>query len=174
MNDARGSLWRRWDLHVHTPASLYHNYGSDNDLWERFITALEQLPADFSVIGINDYLFLDGYRKVIEFKTRGRLQNIDAFLPVLEFRLALFAGTEGKLRRINYHVVFSNEVTSDQIEQQFLNQLKAHYTLSPRNRRGLGRRCYPSESRGPWQGNHRQCSGPQEARLRPTGTRRVS
>ena len=28
VNDARGSLWRRWDLHVHTPASLYHNYGS--------------------------------------------------------------------------------------------------------------------------------------------------
>ena len=61
-------------------------------------------PQDFSVIGINDYLFLDGYRKVIEFKSRGRLKNIDTFLPVLEFRLARFAGTEEKLRRINYHV----------------------------------------------------------------------
>ena len=90
-----------------------------------------QLPEDFSVIGINDYLFLDGYRKVLEFKSRGRLQNIDTFLPVLEFRLARFAGTEDKLRRINYHVVFSDEITSDQIEQQFLNQLKAQYTLSP-------------------------------------------
>ena len=130
-NDTRGSLWRRWDLHVHTPASLHHNYGSGSDVWERFITALEHLPEDFSVIGINDYLFLDGYRKVLEYKSRGRLQNIDAFLPVLEFRLARFAGTEDKLRRINYHVLFSNELTSDQIEQQFLNQLKAHYTLSP-------------------------------------------
>ena len=27
--------------------------------------------------------------------------------------------------------MFSNDITSDQIEQQFLNQLKAHYTLSP-------------------------------------------
>ena len=131
LNDARGSLWRRWDLHVHTPASLHHNYGSGSDVWERFITALEQLPEDFSVIGINDYLFLEGYRKVLEFKSQGRLKNIDTFLPVLEFRLARFAGTEDKLRRINYHVVFSNEITSDQIEQQFLNQLKAHYTLSP-------------------------------------------
>ena len=93
--------------------------------------ALEQLPEDFSVIGINDYLFLEGYRKILEFKSQGRLNNIDTFLPVLEFRLARFAGTEDKLRRINYHVVFSNEITSDQIEQQFLNQLKAHYTLSP-------------------------------------------
>ena len=131
VNDTRGSLWRRWDLHVHTPASLYHNYGLGSDVWERFITALEQLPKDFSVIGINDYLFLEGYRKVLEFKNQGRLKNIDTFLPVLEFRLARFAGTEGALRRINYHVVFSNAITSDQIEQQFLNQLKAHYTLSP-------------------------------------------
>ena len=131
VNEARGSLWRRWDLHVHTPASLYHNYGSSSDVWERFITALEQLPEDFAAIGINDYLFLEGYRKVLEFKNQGRLKNIDTFFPVLEFRLARFAGTEEKLRRINYHVLFSNEISSDQIEQQFLNQLKAHYTLSP-------------------------------------------
>ena len=131
VNDAYGSLWRRWDLHVHTPASLHHNYGLGSDVWERFITALEQLPKYFSVIGINDYLFLEGYRKVLEFKSQGRLKNIDTFLPVLEFRLARFAGTEGALKRINYHVVFSNKITSDQIEQQFLNQLKAHYTLSP-------------------------------------------
>ena len=132
VNDARGSMWRRWDLHVHTPASLQHNYGgSGSNVWERFITALEQLPEDFSVIGINDYLFLEGYRKILEFKSQGRLSNIDTFLPVLEFRLARFAGTEDKLRRINYHVIFSNEITSDQIEQQFLNQLKACYTLSP-------------------------------------------
>ena len=131
MNDARGSLWRKWDLHVHTPASLYQNYGGGEDVWEKFVTALEQLPKEFSVIGINDYLFLDGYKKILEFKGRGRLKNIDTFLPVLEFRLAKFAGTEGHLRRINYHVIFSDEVTSDQIEQQFLSQLKAHYKLAP-------------------------------------------
>ena len=51
------------------------------------------------------------------------MKNIDTFLPVLEFRVARFAGTEGALRRINYHVVFSNDITSDQIEQQFLKVL---------------------------------------------------
>ncbi|MCC7061245.1 MAG: DNA repair protein, partial [Planctomycetes bacterium] len=132
MNDPRGSLWRRWDLHVHTPSSLTHNYGADSETtWERFIAALEALPAEFSVIGINDYLFLDGYRKVLEYKSRGRLANIATFLPVLEFRIDKFGGTDGRLRRVNLHVVFSNELTSDQIEQQFLNQLRAKYTLSP-------------------------------------------
>lgn len=130
MNDPRGSLWRKWDLHVHTPASLHHGYGGAEDVWEKFIVALEELPKEFSVIGINDYLFLDGYRKVLEYKSRGRLANIATFLPVLEFRIDKFAGTENKLRRINYHVIFSNEVGSDQIEQQFLNRLTAQYKLA--------------------------------------------
>lgn len=132
MNDPRGSLWRRWDLHVHTPSSLSHNYGADSDAtWDRYISALEALPAEFAVIGINDYIFLDGYRKVLEYKSRGRLANISTFLPVLEFRIDKFGGTDSKLRRVNFHVIFSNELSSDQIDQQFLNQLRAKYTLSP-------------------------------------------
>src|SRR3990167_340977 len=62
----RGSEWRKWDLHVHTPASLVHHYGGNDDVaWESFISDLENLPTEFSVIGINDYLFIDGYKKVI-------------------------------------------------------------------------------------------------------------
>ena len=84
MNDPRGSLWRKWDLHVHTPCSLHHHYGSDTpEAWERFIAELEALPPEFSVLGINDYLFLDGYRKVLEFRNQGRLKNIATILPVL-------------------------------------------------------------------------------------------
>ncbi|MGH9867180.1 MAG: TrlF family AAA-like ATPase [Candidatus Polarisedimenticolia bacterium] len=131
-NHPRGSLWGRWDLHVHTPSSLSQQYGGDTEhTWDRFVAALEALPEDFRVIGINDYLFLDGYRRIIEYKSQGRLANIATFLPVVEFRIAKFAGTEGHLRRINYHVIFSNTLTTDQIEQQFLNQLHAKYTLAP-------------------------------------------
>jgi len=65
----RGSVWRKWDLHVHTPASLKNNYGGDNEeIWERFISDLERLSQEFKVIGINDYIFLDGYKKVLEAK----------------------------------------------------------------------------------------------------------
>ena len=74
MNDPRGSLWRKWDLHVHTPASIVQHYGGNTeDAWEKFITDLEALPPEFSVIGINDYLFLDGYRRVLEERRKGRL-----------------------------------------------------------------------------------------------------
>jgi predicted metal-dependent phosphoesterase TrpH len=68
-----GSVWRRWDLHVHSPASHVQKYGSDDRAWERFLADLEALPASFAVIGINDYLFIDGYRRVLSAKAAGRL-----------------------------------------------------------------------------------------------------
>ena len=109
----RGSEWRIWDLHVHTPFSLEHNYkcSPDKDIWEKYIDALEHLPDDIKVLGINDYLFIDGYRKILDYKEQGRLQNIDLILPVVEFRLSKFCGNE-KFKRINYHIIFSNETNS--------------------------------------------------------------
>jgi hypothetical protein len=76
MNDLRGSSWRKWDLHVHTPDSIVHNYSvpPGTDVWESFISDLESLPPNFKAIGINDYLFLDGYKKVLEKKAAGRLK----------------------------------------------------------------------------------------------------
>ena len=128
----RGSEWRIWDLHVHTPLSIENNYGCTNDEegWNKYITALEQLPSDIKVLGINDYLFIDGYKKVKAYKDSGRLSNIELLLPVVEFRLAKFCGHK-QFKRINFHVIFSDDVPADIIQHQFLNALSSHYTLSP-------------------------------------------
>jgi predicted ATPase len=130
--NTRGSEWRKWDLHVHTPKSLFHNYqAKDNDdVWETFIKDLEALPAEFKMLGINDYLFIDGYRKVLEYKSQGRLQNIDLILPVIELRLAKFCGNK-QFKRINFHIIFSNDISADVIQSQFLNGLSAKYKLDP-------------------------------------------
>lgn len=127
----RGSEWCKWDLHIHTPESICHNYKNDvsNDVWERYIKDLESLPVEFKVLGINDYLFIDGYKKVLDYKKNGRLQNIDLILPVLEFRLAKFCGNK-QLKRINFHVIFSNEVSPEIIQNQFLNGLTTKYKLA--------------------------------------------
>ena len=132
MSIKRGSEWRKWDLHIHTPDSIVQEYKTNEgeEVWEKFITELEQLPQEIKVIGINDYLFLDGYKKVLEYKNDGRLDNIDLILPVIEFRLKEFVG-HSKLGRINYHIIFSKELTSDTIEQQFLNQLYGQAILVP-------------------------------------------
>ncbi len=81
MNDPAGSKWRKWDLHVHTPASIFQRYGGDTEqAWERFLQDLERLPDEFKVLGINDYLFIDGYKRLLKEKKQGRLKNIDLLL----------------------------------------------------------------------------------------------
>jgi len=126
----RGSLWKKWDLQIHTPHSLvnYYEGTNENEKWDKFISDIESLPPEFKVIGINDYLFIDGYKKVLEYKNYGRLENIELILPVYECRIRKFAGHK-EFRRINFHVIFSNELSPQIIEQQFLNALTAEYKL---------------------------------------------
>src|ERR1700723_3377881 len=102
----RGAEWRKWDLHVHTPCSLHQNYGGPTaTTWSRYLDDLEALPPDFSVLGINDYWFLDGYRKIVEAREHGRLKNLAAVFPVLELRINQFGGTDTGLSRVNIHVI---------------------------------------------------------------------
>lgn len=134
-NFKRGSEWRKWDLHVHTPYSIYQKFGNDSaETWEKYIEDLESLDPDFAVLGINDYFFIDGYEKLLNEKSKGRLNNVELF-PVLEFRIEKFAGVEfGALKRINLHVIFSNEVSVDDIKNQFLNTLHQSYHLEEEGR----------------------------------------
>ncbi|MBK9386037.1 MAG: AAA family ATPase [Planctomycetes bacterium] len=142
-NNPAGSTWKKWDLHVHTPSSLVHNYPGSNqeERWEAFLTDLEALPAEFKAIGINDYIFIDGYERAREAKFKhGRLKNIDLLLPVIELRLDKFAGVVKKEKdgtysqsgwnRINLHVIF-DAMDPAIIQQQFLNSLTPSYQLIP-------------------------------------------
>lgn len=130
-NTNKGSEWRKWDLHVHTPFSIYQQYGSnDKTTWDKYIGDLEALPNDFAVIGVNDYLFLDGYIKLKEEQEQNkRLPNLK-LLPVVEFRIEKFAGINfEQLKRINLHVIFSDELSIETIKSQFLNTLEQSYFL---------------------------------------------
>lgn len=114
----RGSEWRKWDLHIHTPKSIENKYGSDSDsIWDKYINALERLPKEVSVIGITDYYFIDGYEKVMSYKQNGRLRNIDKIFPILEFRIDTFgSGNENKLQKINLHILF--DLNEDDIKNE--------------------------------------------------------
>lgn len=107
---SRGSNWSIWDLHIHTPLSICNEYGGDNpEVWEKFILSLENLPKDVKVIGINDYYFIDGFEKVMDYKmNKGRLKNIEKIFPVLEFRIDTFASaSETQFQKVNYHILFN-------------------------------------------------------------------
>ena len=71
-----GSNWNKWDLHVHTPDSIVNDYKfvELEKKWDEYIDALENLPEDIKVLGINDYWFLDGYKKVLEYRATCKLQ----------------------------------------------------------------------------------------------------
>lgn len=129
----RGSEWRKWDLHVHTPKSIEQNYGGDTEeIWEKFISDIESLPKEFKVIGINDYIFLDGYKTVLKYKKSGRLKNIDLILPVIELRIDKFGSIGDEAwKRVNFHIIFSDAIKAEIIEQQFLNAIFHTHKLSP-------------------------------------------
>jgi predicted metal-dependent phosphoesterase TrpH len=70
----RGSEWRKWDLHLHTPETAKNNqFGSGEDVWQQYIAKLETLDID--VLGITDYFSIRNYLKVIDYQNNGRLQG---------------------------------------------------------------------------------------------------
>ncbi len=84
-----GSIWRRWDLHVHTPESIlgdsFHGIS-----WSDYVDALEESSNrhKIAVMGVTDYMTMDGYEKLIEEKNKhSRLQSIDLLIPNIEFRI---------------------------------------------------------------------------------------
>ncbi len=101
MNDSRGSIWRKWDLHVHPPEV---SFGGDYD---KFISNLSKSEAE--VIGINDYCSVEGYKKILD---KGGVPNKVIF-PVIEMRMHNII-TNRKSRhpksgvRINFHLIFDN------------------------------------------------------------------
>lgn len=117
----RGSEWRKWDLHVHTPESYENSFAN----WNSYVEALENVK-DVAVIGITDYFFIDGYKKICELKAKDKLKNFELILPNIELRLGTFIPKRGdgtSLKRLNFHVIFSDAVNPEIIETQFVNAL---------------------------------------------------
>ena len=104
--------------------------------WEAFILKIESL-GNFGVIGITDYFTIDGYKKVREFKNQGRLKNIHTILPNIEFRLnsVISSKRDGQNpRRLNFHVIFSDEVSEKDIEEHFLYDIHFFYEGNPQDK----------------------------------------
>src|SRR5437899_7074842 len=78
---ARGSKWRKWDLHVHTPASVLNNgFGSD---WDAYVKNLFTIliSKKIAVVGITDYFNIDGYKKLTEDYLKNEAKLATLFTP---------------------------------------------------------------------------------------------
>ena len=119
-NYTNGNEWLKWDLHLHDPNTIFNNQykGKDREeVWEKFISSIENFNID--VLGITNYYSISGFKKIMEYKRKGRLKNVKAIFPNVEVRLT--TGGENN-RFINYHIIFDPEI-ADKIETLFLNKL---------------------------------------------------
>jgi len=128
---SRGSEWRRWDLHVHTPESKLGSPFS-GVTWEEYVTFLEAAAASakISVIGVTDYMTLDGYEKLFAEKvSNARLETVDLLIPNIEFRM-MPQTTDGKA--LNLHLLI-DPTEGDHIEKikRALRNLKFSYDGQP-------------------------------------------
>lgn len=123
-SSTKGSTWRRWDLHVHTPGTqLSNNYKSDDEAsWKKFIRKLEESPVQ--VFGITDYFCSDNYFKLIaKYKAQFPDSNKVFFLNV-ELRLSdAISKTD---TNPHLHIIFDNdvEICSQDKVNKFLQALK--------------------------------------------------
>src|SRR5689334_22814191 len=107
-----GSLWRKWDLHIHSPATAMNNLfagATDQEKWDKYITALEAL-GEYGALGITDYLSINGYMRVRAFRSQGRLGNIGEVFPNVELRVLPVTAHE---KAINLHVIASPSIADE-------------------------------------------------------------
>lgn len=145
MNDfQRGSEWRRWDLHIHTPFTRKNDcftcctdFSKPEEVkisekWDNFFKSIldyignmdDPLKAIYA-IGITDYFSIENYKKVIA--NNDISSKIPLILPNIELRI-LPAATETP---INIHVIFDSALSTYIIEDKFLSCLKFRYNNIP-------------------------------------------
>lgn len=127
----KGSEWQKWDLHVHTPASVLNNQftgANEEEKWANYIGALEAL-ADIATIGVTDYCSCEGYNRLLETWSDSRLPNGALLLPCVELRI-LPATREG--RAIHLHLIFSDQVVG-QLQGRFFSRLAVKYGTPQRS-----------------------------------------
>jgi hypothetical protein len=98
----RGSIWRRWDPHIHAPGTLFEDsFGGD---WEAYLKAVEDCSPRIRALGVTDYFCIQTYKEVRKRKADGRLKEIEFVFPNVEMRLEI---KTAKQQGINLHLLFS-------------------------------------------------------------------
>lgn len=120
-----GSEWRKWDLHVHSPAS-----DGFSGTFDQFETQIKN--ADCDVIGINDYFSVAGYKQIKEKIDKGDLDiGGKKILPVVEFRMTESVQnkntTTNGATHFNFHIIFDDQIKIADIEN-LIKGLKSNGT----------------------------------------------
>ena len=102
---ARGSEWRRWDLHIHTASSYDAYKGDDSDT----LLAKAVSENELAAIAITDHFIIDKDRIT---NIRGLLQNTTVF-PGVELR------TDKGDTNIHVILIFSDQIDLETLSEDF-------------------------------------------------------
>lgn len=117
ITDARGSVWRKWDLHVHTPASYHWNGARFAQMTQAECeAALDQLiekvvQCDIAAFGIMDYWTFDGYLAIRDRLTTRQLDLQKAIFPGMELRIEAPVDY-----RLNIQIILSDLLTKQELQ----------------------------------------------------------
>jgi len=123
-----GSVWRRWDLHLHAPGTKLANcFGKPEDaVLKAYVEKLE--ASEVKVFGITDYFSFDGYLSVVKAYREAYPDGEKLFIPNIEFRLLETVSSDGK--NVHTHVLIDPSVATEQKLATFLSDLFTHITRS--------------------------------------------
>jgi ABC-type lipoprotein export system ATPase subunit len=122
--DSRGSIWRRWDPHIHTPGTIMNDQFGPG-AWEGYLTRIETSEPRIEALGVTDYCSLDRYVEMLTHVAAGRLSDVHLLFPNVELRLPVETAAT---KPVNIHLLFSPD-QPDHVEQarRFLRGLKFAY-----------------------------------------------
>lgn len=119
----RGSIWHRWDPHLHAPGTLLND--QFNGDWEAYLERIRKSSPTVCALGVTDYFCIQTYQKVRDYFKKGQLGDVAFLFPNVEIRLDI--KTEKKIP-INLHLLFSPEDENHEAEiERILGQLKFEY-----------------------------------------------
>ncbi len=125
MNDPRGSIWRKWDLHIHTPASFHWQGGlrfadmkqsqKDSTL-AQIVKSISNSPI--GVFAVMDYWTFGGYLEIQSYVERTGEKLNKSIFPGMELRIEAPVDF-----RLNIHVLLSDQLSRQQL-QDFKSKLR--------------------------------------------------
>ena len=89
----RGSVWRRWDPHIHAPGTVLEDKFDGPDVWEEYLVRIETATPTVVALGITDYWSIDLYEWVLAEKAEGRLPDVELIFANVEMRLGVATGS---------------------------------------------------------------------------------
>ncbi|HTO38439.1 MAG TPA: hypothetical protein VL021_08450 [Brumimicrobium sp.] len=126
----RGSEWRRWDLHIHTPETNKNDQfegSSPDEKWNNYINVINGYEEAISVIGVTDYFSTKNYFKFKQLIAEEQIiKTFDLVIPNVELRISPVTGSSTP---INIHCLFNPSIDGE-LNDRFFAKLKFNFSGS--------------------------------------------